>query len=74
MTKEELEELRNENRQKLEEVYHKTVQFYEKFADIIKNGGILKKSDWSELNHTAFVEIRYKNNNILLDYLFLRRY
>lgn len=35
--KEYFEELRNE---KLVEVYHKTVQFYEKFADIIKNGGI----------------------------------
>lgn len=36
----------------------------------LRTVGFLKKSDWSELNHTAFVEIRYKNNNISLDYLF----
>lgn len=70
MTKKELEELRNENRQKLVEVYHKTAQFYEKFADIIKNGGILKDSDWGELNDTEFTHILYKDESISLTYLF----
>lgn len=70
MTKEELEKLRNDNRHNLVEVFHKTAQLYEKFAEIIKNGGILTDNDFNELNEIEFVTIPFKDNNISLSYLF----
>ena len=70
MNKEELEKLRNENRKNAVEVFHKVAQFYEKIADIIKNGGILTDNDFGELNKTEFITVPFKDESITLMYLF----
>lgn len=60
MTKKGLEALRNENRQKAVEMYHDTARYFEKFAGIVEAGGLLKDSDWGELNDVQFAEVPFE--------------
>ena len=72
MTKEKLEILRNENRDKFVQTCHNVARLFEKFADRIREGGLLTESDWKLMNETEFVDICYDKNigSISITYLF----
>lgn len=73
MTKEELENLRNENRDKFVQTCHNVARLFEEFADRVREGRLLTESDWKLLNETEFVDISCYNEsvpNISITYLF----
>lgn len=73
MTKEKLEILRNENRDKFVQIYHNVARLYEEFADRIREGGLLTESDWKLLNDTEFIDIPSHDESvpdISISYLF----
>lgn len=73
MTREELENLRNENRDKFVQTCHNVARLFEEFADRVREGRLLAESDWKLLNETEFVYISCHNEsvpNISITYLF----
>lgn len=64
MTREELENLRNENRDKFVQTCHNVARLFEEFADRVREGGLLTESDWKLLNETEFVYIPCHNESI----------
>lgn len=57
MTKEELKNLRNENRDKFVQTCHNVARVFEEFADLIKEGKLLTEGNWKSLNEAEFVYI-----------------
>lgn len=73
MTKEELENLRNENRDKFVQTCYNVARLFEEFAARVREGRLLTESDWKLLNETEFVDISCHNEsvpNISITYLF----
>lgn len=65
MTREELKNLRNENKDKFVQTCHNTARIFEEFADIIKEGKFLTENDWKRLNEVEFVDVPCHNENVL---------
>lgn len=72
MTREELENLRNENKDKFVQTCYNVARLFEEFADRIREGGLLTESDWKLMNETEFVDICRDENigSISITYLF----
>jgi hypothetical protein len=73
MTKEKLEILRNENKDKFVQTCHNVARLFKEFADRIREGGLLTESDWKLMNETEFVDIPCHDKNIAnvpITYLF----
>ena len=73
MTREELENLRNENKDKFVQTCHNVARVFEEFADHIKEGRLLTESDWKLLNEAEFVDVPCHDENISnipISYLF----
>lgn len=73
MTKEELKNLRNENRDKFVQTCHNVARGFEEFADLVREGKLLTESNWKSLNEVEFVEIPCPDEdvpNISIFYLF----
>lgn len=73
MTKEELENLRNENKDKFVQTCHNVARLFEEFADLIKEGKLLTENNWKLLNEAEFVDIPCPDEdvpNISILYLF----
>lgn len=64
MTREELKNLRNENRDKFVQVCHNVARVFGEFADLIEEGELLTESDWKRLNEAEFVYIHRPDEDI----------
>ena len=64
MTKEELKNLRNENRDKFVQTCHNVARGFEEFADLVREGKLLTESNWKSLNEVEFVEIPCPDENV----------
>ena len=73
MTREELKNLRNENRDKFVQTCHNVARVFGEFADLIKEGGLLTESNWKSLNEAEFVYIHRPDEDVSylpISYLF----